>query len=136
MDGSQGFEITPQPGDIFSRTFIPTQSRLQNPGDSLIFQIDLQLRNSSLVGGPSLTTMLDMTIADLAAPAIQVSGGIVREGTNWNQYRAVTFASPDFDLGSIDSVSELGLINNSIREWSGWVTWNYGFANLVLASTT
>ena len=122
VGGSQGFEITPQMGDAFPRTFIPVQPGLQVVGDTLTFQIDMQMRNASLTGGPSLLTMLDLTIANSAVPANQVSGGIVREGTNWSQYRAVAFASPDFDLGSIDSVAELGLNNNETGAWSDWVT--------------
>lgn len=122
VGGSQGFEITPHLGDIFPRTFVPIQPGLQNVGDSLAFRIDLQMRNSSLSGGPTLTTMLDLSISDSAAPANQILGGVVREGANWNRYGAVAFSSPDFNLGDFDSVSELGLINNSTGEWSDWVT--------------
>jgi hypothetical protein len=123
VGGSQGFEITgPDPsGGIFESLLLPLrQPGPQNPGDSLLFQVDMQMRNGSLSGGPSPAFMLDLFMLPPLGGII--SGQILRDGTLWDQYQAANLASSDFELGGLDSVSELGLIDNSIGEWSDWVT--------------
>ena len=124
VNGSQGFEIgAPQfPVFPFDSLFLPNQPGLQNPGDSLIFQVDMQMQNGLLAGTTSQALILDLVLLNPGGGF--VGGRIHRDGTLWNQYQPEIASTFPFssEFGPLDSVSELGFIDNSAGEWSDWVT--------------